>query len=91
MTQENASSRVGNALAEWFDGFVGSEDEREVADALLGLVGQARAIQHYDDPGIPGFYGSHEPQSCALCAALAALDQSITDTPQSRSEPRATE
>jgi flagellar hook-basal body complex protein FliE len=30
-----------STLAEWFDGFVGSEEERAVADALLAVVESA--------------------------------------------------
>lgn len=35
MSTEQESKIPSNALAEWFDSFVGSEEERVIADAVL--------------------------------------------------------
>lgn len=58
--------RTGTPLAEWFDGFVGSEDERAVADALLALVGAAELIAAYHQSGGQEWWDAHSKLYKAL-------------------------
>jgi hypothetical protein len=86
-----------DAIGEWFDGFVGSEEERAVADGLLDLVVAAEAAYDLSRPNWPQqfWYGVRDREMGGLRIALSDLktalkppNQEVTPAAQVREQPQ---